>query len=56
VTLRCECALRGLALPGLFLGGAEVVRRMASPYLQRTNDKIQLKIQSLYSLGRTKDQ
>src|SRR3984893_16858235 len=36
-------------------GGAEVVRRMASHNFRGSHDEIQIKIQSLHSLGRTND-
>jgi hypothetical protein len=58
VTLKWECALLGLALPGFCPGGAEVVRRMAPHNLRGSHDEIQIKIQvqSLHSLDCTNDQ
>ena len=48
----------GLALPGFFPGGAEVVRRTASHNFRGPHDEIQIEIQvqSLDSLGCTNDQ
>ena len=56
VTLKCECALLGLALPGFCPGGAEVVRRMASHNFRGSHDQVQIEDQNLDSLGCTSDQ